>query len=54
MLRFKVYDKDSFKMLTSCDIGESELSATSVSIIAAAVPSAPQYLKELSANQNSI
>jgi len=26
-LRFKVYQKDTFKMLTSCDIGETELRA---------------------------
>ena len=25
LLRFKVYDKDTFRMLTSCDIGETEL-----------------------------
>jgi hypothetical protein len=25
LLRFKVYDKETFKMLTSCDIGETEL-----------------------------
>lgn len=26
-LRFKVYQKDTFRMLTSCDIGETELRA---------------------------